>query len=403
ILITDDKKYFTLSQFGNEGQRWGFYICNVQDALDKVRFKGKLKYADKTLVWCPIAEAGVSKPFVRRVPGKALNADNYVDRCLTKLVQFINTHQPNDEIIFGPDLVLCHYARRTTDWLTAQNINFVPKRDNPPNVPQKTKMMTNMVPSEEIQINNNKIELIDKYTYLGHEIKIPRDNQTCELNRRITLEWAAYGRMRDIFKTNIPIHLKRKAFNQCILPANGEINAGLTLKDRVRNEEKRRRTGVDDIILRINKQKWRWAGHVARMEDGRLTKRLLEWRPRADKRSRCRPPTRWTDELRKIETNWIAAAKDRENWRRLVGGLYPTMDVKMGLNDDDLLHWKQNTLYIHIHQCKPRNSLMIGKLVVAQKRHVLITVIINDAPAALTSGVKSSPMMAVGIGPIPRE
>ncbi|XP_050500958.1 uncharacterized protein LOC126880924 [Diabrotica virgifera virgifera] len=135
ILIMDDEKYFTLSNSEMKGND-GFYTRNVQDAPDEVRFKGKVKFADKILVWCAISEAGVSQPFVGRVRGEALNADIYIDRCLTKLVQFINTHHSNDEIIFWPDLASCHYARRTTDWLTAQNINFVPKRDNPPNVPQ---------------------------------------------------------------------------------------------------------------------------------------------------------------------------------------------------------------------------------------------------------------------------
>ncbi|XP_030754538.1 LOW QUALITY PROTEIN: KH domain-containing, RNA-binding, signal transduction-associated protein 2-like [Sitophilus oryzae] len=50
------------------------------------------------------------------------------------------------------------------------------------------------------------------------------------------------------------------------------------------------------------------------MADGRWTKRLIEWRPRAHKRSQGRPPTRWTDDLKRITTNWIATAKNRENW-----------------------------------------------------------------------------------------
>ena len=67
---------------------------------------------------------------------------------------------------------------------------------------------------------------------------------------------------------------------------------GWILKDRVRNDEIRRRTGVDDFIESIANQKWRWAGHIVRMEDGRWTKKLPEWRPREDKRSRDRLPTR---------------------------------------------------------------------------------------------------------------
>lgn len=76
---------------------------------------------------------------------------------------------------------------------------------------------------------------------------------------------------------------------------------GVSLRDHIRNEELRRRTGVTDIIERISKLKWNWAGQVARMSDGRWTKKLLEWRPRADKRNRGRPPTRWTDDINRYK------------------------------------------------------------------------------------------------------
>lgn len=51
----------------------------------------------------------------------------------------------------------------------------------------KTKMMTNLVPSELIKVDGSRIELVEKYIYLGHEVRISRDNQTCELTRRVTL------------------------------------------------------------------------------------------------------------------------------------------------------------------------------------------------------------------------
>ncbi|CAH1104439.1 unnamed protein product [Psylliodes chrysocephalus] len=38
--------------------------------------------------------------------------------------------------MFWLDLASCHYARQTKDWLVANNIPFVPKEDNPPNIPQ---------------------------------------------------------------------------------------------------------------------------------------------------------------------------------------------------------------------------------------------------------------------------
>jgi len=47
----------------------------------------------------------------------------------------------------------------------------------------------------------------------------------------------------------------------------------------VKNDEIRRRTGATDVIERVTKQKWKWAGHVAKIL-GLWTKEILERRPR---------------------------------------------------------------------------------------------------------------------------
>ena len=60
----------------------------------------------------------------------------YIDQCLPKLKQFIERKHTQDKIIFWPDLASSHYAKKTLNWLTEQNIPYVPKQDNPPNVPQ---------------------------------------------------------------------------------------------------------------------------------------------------------------------------------------------------------------------------------------------------------------------------
>ena len=70
-----------------------------------MRFKEKKKFEDNVLVWCAISEAGVS-------------------------------HYAGDKIIFWPGLASYHYAKITRNWLEANNIQFVPKNDNPPNIPQ---------------------------------------------------------------------------------------------------------------------------------------------------------------------------------------------------------------------------------------------------------------------------
>lgn len=48
----------------------------------------------------------------------------------------------------------------------------------------KTKFTTNLVASENLTVNNLNIEQVYSYKYLGHEIRLGRDNQTCEIGRR---------------------------------------------------------------------------------------------------------------------------------------------------------------------------------------------------------------------------
>ncbi|XP_030752754.1 uncharacterized protein LOC115879873 [Sitophilus oryzae] len=132
----DDEKYFTLCNSEMKGND-GFYTDNYVNVPDDVRLKSKKKFEDKIFVWCAIPEAGfISHTYIGVVRGEALNAELYIENCLPKLLQFLNTHHVDDEIIFWPDLASCHYARITRDWYEANNINFVPKVDNPPNLPQ---------------------------------------------------------------------------------------------------------------------------------------------------------------------------------------------------------------------------------------------------------------------------
>ncbi|CAH2243066.1 jg18673 [Pararge aegeria aegeria] len=44
---------------------------------------------------------------------------------------------------------------------------------------------------------------------------------------------------------------------------------GLSLRDKIRNEEIRRRTRVTDIAQRVEKLKWQFARHTVRRTDGR--------------------------------------------------------------------------------------------------------------------------------------
>ena len=205
----------------------------------------------------------------------------------------------------------------------------------------KTKVMSPEPIS--ITIDGEIIEQVQSYVYLGHTIQLGRDHHAAEIKRRISLSWAAIGKLDYILNDKkIPINLKKKVYNECILPvttydmetvtitrANAERlrvhqraverrMLGISLRDRVRNTELRKKTGVTDVLKRIATAKWKWAGHVARMSDGRWTRRVMEWQPRQSQRPRGRPPTRWSDDIAaKAGPNWRQAAQDRETWRGL--------------------------------------------------------------------------------------
>ena len=68
----------------------------------------------------------------------------------------------------------------------------------------------------------------------------------------------------------------------------------------------------------------RWAGHVARMEEGRTAFKILTGKP-TGKRPLGRPRHRWEDNIRSdLEEiginagNWVDLAQDRDYWRALV-------------------------------------------------------------------------------------
>ena len=58
------------------------------------------------------------------------------EKCLSKLLPFIETNHSHDDYVFWPDLSTSHYAKETTQWFLKHHINFIPKQTNPPKVPK---------------------------------------------------------------------------------------------------------------------------------------------------------------------------------------------------------------------------------------------------------------------------
>jgi hypothetical protein len=83
----------------------------------------------------------------------------------------------------------------------------------------KTKVMLNEhVLKEPIAICWAVLEVVQKYIYLGQTLQLRRNNFEDEVHRRIQMGWEAIMKLRPVFSSSIPQSLKKKVFNQCVLP-----------------------------------------------------------------------------------------------------------------------------------------------------------------------------------------
>jgi len=108
----------------------------------------------------------------------------------------------------------------------------------------------------------------------------PEVNRTSFLVRdgigSITIEASSVNFLLSICKTRKltkrtenPLRIVQRAMKRALL--------GIAMRERHRSTWIRAKTGVKYMVQVVEKQKWRWAGHIARMNSKRLTKRIRDW------------------------------------------------------------------------------------------------------------------------------
>ncbi|CAG4934862.1 unnamed protein product [Colias eurytheme] len=205
----------------------------------------------------------------------------------------------------------------------------------------KTMLMTNSV-RRTLSVGSEPLEYTDHYLYLGKQISFTRESNEREVERRSQLTWNKYWSLREIFKGNLPIHLKTRLMNSCLLPCltyacqtwkfnNNVRNKIITCQrgmersmlnirkiQKIRHTQIRQITNAKDGLAQALTLKWKWAGHVARLQDQRWTKKVTAWKGPLGKRKRGRPCARWEDDLVKVAgVDWLELAKSREDWTAL--------------------------------------------------------------------------------------
>jgi hypothetical protein len=79
---------------------------------------------------------------------------------------------------------------------------------------------------------------------------------------------------------------------------------------------------LHSIVKLINIARLQWAGHLQRMKNTEIPRKLTEWKPEG-RRSVGWPRLRWMDgveeDLRKMKIKkWWSAARNRESWRKIL-------------------------------------------------------------------------------------
>ena len=193
-----------------------------------------------------------------------------------------------------------------------------------------------------ITVKGQQLQVVDKFTYLGSTLsKVVHIDD--EVNARIAKASAAFGRLRGSIwdRSAIRLDTKLKVYRSVVLPTllyacetwivyqrhakrlnhfhTSCLRKLLKIKwqDRIPDTEVLKRAGMQSIHTLLKLAQLRWTGHVTRMPDERLPKKIL-CREQVGKRSHGGQKKRYKDTLKaslkdfNIPTeSWEQIAQDR--------------------------------------------------------------------------------------------
>jgi hypothetical protein len=216
---------------------------------------------------------------------------------------------------------------------------------------KKTKIMAiNNRCKPIIKIQNEEIENVEEFTYLG-SIVDKNGGTEKDIKSRISKAQIAFQSLHKIWQLNNLSLTKLRLFNTNVKSAllygaemwkttknlinkiQAFINRCLRriLKihwpEKISNEELYRKTNQELVKKTVKYHKWSWIGHTCRKPDEDISRQLLEWNPQG-KRRKGRPRNTWRqsveqemDRLGKDWKNIKTDARNRVRWKKVVEAL----------------------------------------------------------------------------------
>ena len=170
---------------------------------------------------------------------------------------------------------------------------------------KKTEVMHQQAPATQyteptITVNGQKLAAVDKFIYLGSTLS-RSTNIDAEVSYRLARASAAFGRLQYTVweRRGISLQTKLKVYRAVVLPSllyacetwtvysrhARQLNSFhmrclrklllIKWQDKVPDTEVLQRADMESVHAMLKRAQLRWAGHVCRMDDERLPKRLL--------------------------------------------------------------------------------------------------------------------------------
>nr|VZI50888.1 unnamed protein product [Spirometra erinaceieuropaei] len=202
----------------------------------------------------------------------------------------------------------------------------------------------------QIRVNGTQLQVVENFPYLGstlsHNTKIGD-----EVANKISKASQAFGRLQSTVwnRHGLQLSAKLKMYKAVILPTLlygaetwtvyakqarrlNHFHLGclrrilrLNWQDRIPDTDVLERTGILSICSMLRQMQLRWSGHLVRMNDERLPKRLFYGDVATGSRRQGGQIRRYKDTLKSSlkclqinPTNWQELALDRPTWRRTV-------------------------------------------------------------------------------------